>query len=57
MKVVSLKSISFRKSDNKKNKEELQQYLMFLRRGSKIRNKKTYTRKDKYKRNYYESDS
>lgn len=37
------------KSDNKKTGEELQQYLAFRRRGSRIENKKKYSRKEKHK--------
>lgn len=37
------------KSDGKKIGEELQQYLAFKRRGSKLDSKKKYTRKKKYK--------
>lgn len=37
------------KSDNKKTGEELQQYLAFKRKGSKMKNKKAYTRKKKHK--------
>ena len=39
----------WKKSDNKKPKEELQEYLKFRNRGSKIPNKKAYTRKEKHK--------
>ena len=37
------------KSDRKKIGEELQQYLAFKRRGSKLDSKKKYTRKKKHK--------
>lgn len=37
------------KSDNKKTGEELQQYLAFRRRGSRIESKKKYSRKEKHK--------
>lgn len=37
------------KSDYKKTGEELQQYLAFRRRGSKVESKKTYSRKTKHK--------
>lgn len=39
----------------KKNKEELQEYMQFKRRGSKVKAKKgkgSYSRKDKHKNNY-----
>jgi stalled ribosome alternative rescue factor ArfA len=39
----------------KKSKEELQEYLQFRRRGSKVKAKKgkgSYSRKDKHKENY-----
>ena len=36
------------KSDGKKTGEELQQYLAFKRRGSKLDSKKKYTRKNKH---------
>ena len=39
----------WKKSDNKKSKEELQEYLKFRNRGSKTPNKKAYTRKEKHK--------
>ena len=39
----------WKKSDNKKSKEELQEYLKFKKRGSKEQNKKAYTRKQKHK--------
>jgi stalled ribosome alternative rescue factor ArfA len=43
------------KSIFKKSKEELQEYLSFRRRGSKVKAKKgkgSYSRKDKHKENY-----
>lgn len=40
----------WKKSDNKKTIEELQEYLKFRNRGSKIPNKKAYTRKEKHKK-------
>ncbi len=43
------------KSIFKKSKEELQEYLQFRRRGSKVKAKKgkgSYSRKDKHKENY-----
>ena len=39
----------WKKSYNKKPKEELQEYLKFRNRGSKTPNKKAYTRKEKHK--------
>ena len=39
----------WKKSDNKKSKEELKEYLKFRNRGSKTPNKKVYTRKEKHK--------
>lgn len=39
----------FNKSDLKKSGEELQQYLAFRRRGSKVESKKHYSRKTKHK--------
>lgn len=39
----------WKKSDNKKPKEELQEYLKFRNRGSKTPNKKAYSRKEKHK--------
>ena len=41
----------YKKSDQKKSGEELQQYLMFRRRGHKVRDKTKYTRKVKHKKN------
>ena len=41
------------KQDNKKSGEELQQYLQFRRRGSKVKPKKgagSYSRKQKYRK-------
>lgn len=41
----------------KKNKEELQEYMQFKRRGSKVKSKKgkgSYSRKDKHKNERYE---
>lgn len=43
------------KSIFKKSKEELQEYLQFRRRGSKVKAKKgkgSYSRKDKHKEKY-----
>ena len=39
----------FNKSDLKKPPDELQEYLAFRRRGSRIENKKKYSRKEKHK--------
>ena len=39
----------WKRSDGKKNGEELQQYLVFKRRGAKVDSKKKYTRKKKHK--------
>lgn len=39
----------WKKSDGKKIGEELQQYLAFKRRGTKVKDKKKYTRKKKHK--------
>ena len=39
----------WQKSDGKKTGEELQQYLVFIRKGAKIDSKKKYTRKKKNK--------
>ena len=39
----------WKKSYGKKTGEELQQYLAFKRRGSKLDRKKKYTRKKKHK--------
>ena len=39
----------WKKSDNKKTPEELQEYLKFKSRGYKLNNKKAYTRKKKHK--------
>lgn len=50
-----MKDKNFDKSFLKKNSEELQQYLMFKRRGSVVENKKgkgSYRRKPKHKSEY-----
>lgn len=41
----------------KKNPEELQEYLQFRRRGSRIESKKMYSRKQKHKRSWDQKDS
>jgi len=41
---------SWKKSDLKKTNAELQEYLMFQRRGTKEENRKKYLRKKKHKR-------
>ena len=43
----------FDKSVFKKSPEELEQYLAFRRRGSKVESKKAYSRKDKHKNDRY----
>jgi len=40
----------WKKSDLKKSNAELQEYLMFQRRGMKEENRKRYNRKKKHKR-------
>lgn len=39
----------WKKSDNKKTPQELQEYLAFRRRGHKVNNKTKYNRKKKHK--------
>lgn len=47
---------SWKKSDLKKSNAELQEYLMFQRRGTKEENRKRYLRKKKHKRKAEEYD-
>ena len=50
---MSQKKKKFDKSMFKKSPEELEQYLAFRRRGSKVESKKAYSRKDKHKNDKY----
>ena len=50
---VFMSQKKFDKSMFKKSPEELEQYLAFRRRGSKVESKKAYSRKDKHKNDRY----